>query len=65
MSFSPVHNRSPGRRGPSPANAEDDPRANVNTIFVGNLHPDSDEAALREFFGKHGYITQVKVHPKL
>jgi len=61
MSFSPVHSRSPGRRGPSPAGAEEDPRANVNTIFVGNLAPESDERALREFFGKHGYITQVKV----
>lgn len=62
MSFSPVHARSPGRRGPSPAGVEGDTsRDNINTIFVGNLGPDSDEAALREFFGKYGYITQVKV----
>ena len=60
MSFSPIHSRSPGRRGPSPAGVEDD-RSNVNTIFVGNLAPESDERALREYFGKYGYITQVKV----
>ena len=60
MSFSPIHSRSPGRRGPSPAGAEDD-RSNINTIFVGNLAPDSDERSLREFFGKYGYVTQVKV----
>ena len=60
MSFSPIHSRSPVRRGPSPAGAEDD-RSNINTIFVGNLAPDSDERSLREFFGKYGYVTQVKV----
>ena len=60
MSFSPVHSRSPVRRGPSPAGAEDD-RSNINTIFVGNLAPDSDERSLRDFFGKYGYVTQVKV----
>ncbi|KAL3132477.1 hypothetical protein ABBQ32_009026 [Trebouxia sp. C0010 RCD-2024] len=60
MSFSPIHSRSPVRRGPSPAGVEED-RSNINTIFVGNLAPDSDERSLREFFGKYGYVTQVKV----
>lgn len=59
MSFSPMHARSPSRGGPSPR--VDDDRTNVNTIFVGNLAPDSDERSLRDFFGKYGYITQVKV----
>lgn len=62
MSFSPVHSRSPGRRGPSPAGPQEEPPR--STIFVGNLAPDSDERALREFFGKYGYVTQVKVRPQ-
>ena len=59
MSFSPVHSRSPGRRGPSPAGAREEPPR--STIFVGNLAPDSDEHSLKEFFTKYGYVTQVKV----
>ena len=60
MSFSPIHSRSPGRRITSPTGGEDD-RSNINTIFVGNLAPESDERSLREFFGKYGYVAQVKV----
>lgn len=59
MSFSPVHSRSPGRRGPSPGGPREEPPR--STIFVGNLAPDSDEQSLKDFFSKYGYVTQVKV----